>query len=70
MDRALLLDDAAGLALLGVPDRAGAGMALDDIEALDVDPALRRLGAQHLAGLAAVLAGRDHHGVVLADAHG
>jgi hypothetical protein len=70
VDRAFLLDDPADVAaLLGVLDRRGALVALDQVEALDVDAALLGLGAGDLPGLALVLAGLDHHGVVLADAH-
>ena len=55
--------------LLRVLHRTRLGVALVDVEALDVDAAARRLGAQHAAGLALVLAGDHDHRVVLADVH-
>src|SRR3954467_1273455 len=70
VDRPLLVDDPAGVsALLGVLDRARPLVALHHVQALDVDAPSARLGAQHAAGLAAVLAGGDEDGVVLADLH-
>src|SRR5919109_4174260 len=66
VDRTLLLDH---------PDRhvraAGqrALMALDHVQAFHVDPLLLRVGADHLAALALVLAGDHDDLVVLADAH-
>src|SRR5947199_263416 len=42
---------------------AASRMAVDHVEALDVDPPLLRLGPKHLAGLAGVLAA-DHPHVV------
>src|SRR3712207_9479081 len=44
-------------------------MALDHIDALDVDLLVLRVHAQELAGLALVLAGDDDHRVVGADLH-
>src|SRR3954468_11188622 len=44
-------------------------MALDHVQALDEDAVLPRVGAQHLAGLALVLAGDDDHVVVATDLH-
>src|SRR5512144_97699 len=60
VDRPLALDDAAhGLGALRAGHLARPGVALDDVQALDVDPLLARLDAQDLAGLAAVLAADD-----------
>ena len=64
VDRALALDD-AGLALGCVGQRAL--MALDDVQALDVDPGLLRVHAEDLARLAAVLAADDDDLVVATD---
>src|SRR3982751_820806 len=47
----------AGLDLRGV--REGALMALDDVDALDVDPLLLGVHTEHLPRLAAVLAADD-----------
>src|SRR3954471_13484102 len=66
VDPALALDHAD----LGVrASRVGALVALDDVEALDVDAAALAVDPQHLAGLALVLAGDDDHLVVAADLH-
>src|SRR3954447_14587900 len=66
VDPALALDHAD----LGVGARGvGALVALDDVEALDVDAAALTVDAQHLAGLALVLAGDDDDLVVAADLH-
>src|SRR6266576_4981996 len=56
VDRALLLDDAPGLRIFQVGLRAGAFVALDHVQALDVDAPLFRVGANHAAALAGVLA--------------
>src|SRR4051795_6199007 len=64
VDGSLSLDH-AGLDLRGV--REGALMALDDVDALDVDPLLLGVHAQHLARLAAVLAADDDDFVVGTD---
>src|SRR5262249_36369166 len=53
--------------LLRVLHRARALVALDHVEALDVDALLRRLRAQHAAGLALLLAGDHDDAVALAD---
>src|SRR5215218_2068661 len=66
VDRALPLDDAARLHRAG----ARARVALDDVQALDVDALLARVDAQHLALLAAVLAADDDDLVALDDARG
>ena len=55
------------LGALGVADLLRALVALDDVQALDVDLLLLGVDAQHAAGLAAVLAADHDHGVVLAD---
>src|SRR5690606_30780233 len=65
VDRPLALDHAGRRVR---PAGARALVALDHVKALDVSPLLRRLDAQHLSGLAAVLAGDHHHLVVSADA--
>src|SRR6185503_12464775 len=66
VDGALLLDHAHG----GVgPAGRRALVALDDVEALHVDPLLLRVDAQDLAGLALVLAGDDDHLVVRPEPH-
>src|SRR6185369_1399190 len=62
VDRRLFLDDAAGLLRT-----ARLLMALHHVQALDHDPVLLADDPQHLAGLAALLAGDDHDRVVLAD---
>src|SRR5687767_4072935 len=68
VDRTFHLDDPTELLrALGVAQRARAGVALDDVRALDVDLLLLRVHTQHAAGPALVLAGDDADGVVLAD---
>jgi hypothetical protein len=68
VDRAFLLDDAAhGLGPLGAANLLGALVALDDVQALDVDPLLRGIHAQDPSGLPAVLAADDDDLVVAAD---
>ena len=62
VDSRLALDDAALFALL-----AGLDVAGHHVDALDHDLALTGNGAQHLAGLALVLAGQNDHLVVLLD---
>src|SRR5690349_8111459 len=62
MQRRLFLDDAALLR----PARLR--VALDQVDALDHHAVLLGQRAQDLAGLAALAARDDHHGVVLADA--
>src|SRR4051794_4385016 len=64
VDGALALDD-AGLTLRRVGQRAL--VALDDVQALDVDPLLLGVHAEHLARLAAVLAADDDDLVVGTD---
>src|SRR5712692_11583782 len=69
VDRPLLLDHAAyGLVALGVTDLLRALVALDDVQALHVDLLLLGVDAEHAAGLPAVLATDDDHGVVSPDA--
>src|SRR5262245_28906768 len=60
-DGRFLLDDAALLL-----DTARLGVALHEVQPFDDDAVLLRDDAQDLAGLAALLAGDDEHGVVLA----
>src|SRR3954465_14265576 len=68
VDRAFLLDHAADrLRPLGAAYLLRALVALDDVQALDVDPGLLGVHAQDLAGLAAVLAADDDDLVVAAD---
>src|SRR6185503_14005226 len=69
VDRALALDHAAlgGLGPLRVAQHHRALGALLDVEALDEDLLLAKVDAQHLAGLALVLAGDDLDEVVAAD---
>src|SRR3954449_10455005 len=68
VDRAFLLDHTADrLGALGSRHLLGAHVALDDVQALDVDAALDGIDAQDLAGLALVLPGDHHDLVVLAD---
>src|SRR5918912_2868998 len=62
VDRAFALDD-AGLALRRLGQRPL--VALDDVQALDVDPLLLGVHPEHLARLAAVLAA-DHDDLVVA----
>src|SRR3979409_1029716 len=64
VDRAFALDD-AGLALRRVRQRAL--VALDDVQALDVDPRVLRVDTEHLARLAAVLAADDDDLIVTTD---
>jgi hypothetical protein len=64
VDRRLALDH-ADLQVGAAGDRAL--VALDHVQALDVDPLLRGFHADDLAGLALVLAGDDDHVVVGAD---
>src|ERR1700751_6062161 len=66
VDRALLLDHAD---LHVGPAGDGALMALDHVQPLDVDALLLRVDADHLAGLAPVLAGDHDHLVVRAQLH-
>src|SRR5437588_8524721 len=62
VDRSLALDHAAHLLRpLGTGHLLGALMALDDVEALDVEAVLARFDAQDLPLLAAVLAAHDDH---------
>src|SRR5699024_10994329 len=56
--RALALDDAAGLALA-----AGLGVALDHVHTFDNNHALLRVNGQNLAALALFLAGKNDCGV-------
>src|SRR5689334_11558423 len=66
VDRPLLLDHPD----LRVRARGvGALVALDHVQAADVDPVLPRVGADDPAGLALVLAGDDHDLVVATDLH-
>src|SRR3954471_1596870 len=66
VDPALALDHAD----LGIgPRLIRALVALDDVEALDVDARALAVHPKHLAGLALVLAGDDDHLVVGADLH-
>src|SRR5919198_2047451 len=68
VDRAFLLDHAADrLRPLRAANLLRALVALDDVEALDVDPLLLGVYPQDGAGLAAVLAADDHDLVVAAD---
>src|SRR3954469_19392323 len=67
VDGALTLDH-AGLDLGRV--RQGALVALDDVDAFDVDPVLLGVHAQHLARLAAVLAADDDDLIVGTDLQG
>src|SRR5690242_2676081 len=66
VDRPLALDHADGL--VG-PAGGRALVALDHVQALDVDAVLRAVHAEHLARLALVLAGDDDHLVIGADLH-
>src|SRR5919108_1199264 len=66
VDRTLLLDHPDGHVR---PAGQRALMALDHVQALHVHPLLLRVGADHLAALALVLAGDHDDLVVLADAH-
>src|SRR3954454_1818035 len=66
VDRPLLLDHAD---LRVGPRGVRALMALDHVQAADVDPVLLGIGADDLAGLALVLAGDDDHLVISADVH-
>src|SRR5258708_37824109 len=61
VEHGFLLDDASGLA------HGGTGMALDHVHALDEDAHVLRQDAQHLAGLALVLACDDDDLVALLD---
>jgi hypothetical protein len=68
VDRAFLLDHAAdGLGTLGAAHLLGALVALDDVEAPDVDPLALGVDSEDLAGLPAVLAADDDDVVVAAD---
>src|SRR6516164_11168980 len=71
MDRTGLLDHAADfLGALRSRHLTRLLVALDDVQPLDIHAVARRLGAQHLAAFAAVLA-RDHdHLVALLDPRG
>src|SRR5919108_3505199 len=66
VDRALLLDH-ADRHVRAAGERAL--MALDHVQPLHVDPLPLRVGADHPAGLALVLAGDHDHLVVPADPH-
>src|SRR3954454_17606888 len=66
VDRALALDHADGR--VG-PRRVRALVALDHVQALDVDPRAPAVDPDDLAGLALLLAGDDDHLVVGADLH-
>src|SRR5215217_4855175 len=67
VDPGLLLGDAAGLAApLGGPDLL---VPLDPVDALDQHLVAARVDLEHPAGDAEVLAGHDHHAVVLAYLH-
>src|SRR3954453_24093801 len=71
VDRAFLLDHAAdGLGALGPRHLLRAHVALDDVQALDVDAVLLRVDAHDPAGLALVLARDDDDLVVAADLGG
>src|SRR3954452_16748627 len=68
VDRAFLLDHAAhGLGALGAGDLRRSLVALDEVEALDVDPGPPGLHAQDPALLATVLAADDDDLVVTTD---
>src|SRR3954471_19000567 len=68
VDAALLLYDAAdGLRALRAGDLLRAHVALDDVQALDVDAVLLGVDAQDPTGLAAVLARHDDDLVVAAN---
>src|SRR3954447_14487460 len=65
VDGRLPLDDAAGL-----PHPGGLGVALGDVHALHHRTVLLRAHGEHLALLALVGAGDDHHAVAFLDARG
>src|SRR5215207_1983341 len=68
VDRALHLNDPAELlGALSVAQRARLDVALDDVDALDVDALALPVDALDAAGPAAVLTGDDADGVVAAD---
>src|SRR4029079_9710185 len=68
VDGAFLLDHAADrLRALGAAALLRALVALDDVQALDVDPLLLGVHPEDRARLAAVLAADDDHFVVAAD---
>src|SRR5947199_408181 len=70
VDRPFLLDHAPhGLGPLGVTHLLGALVALDDVQALHIDPLTARVHAQDLAALAAVLPADDRDGVAATDLH-
>src|SRR3954470_4615894 len=65
VDAALLLHDPADrLRALRARDLLGPHVALDDVQALDVDAVLLGVDAEHATGLAPVLA-RDHDDLVV-----
>src|ERR1700689_1847258 len=70
MDRSGPLNHAADrLRALGSRKLARLLVALDHVQALDVDPLLLGVHARDLARLAAVLAADHHHRVVATDLH-
>ena len=68
VDPGLLLGDPAGLpAALGGPDLL---VPLHPVDALDQHPVAARVGLDDAADGPQILAGHDHHAVVLVDLHG